>query len=223
MQTLHNVSREQGVLGWHFGLDSGRLAYADGRWIRTGALFDVPEGKLYLKGYGLHSSEKALDALRYAGGCTISRVLSHGRIVQGSDQLCASQREHLAVIRPEQGKALIREFIRWCALDVAPLWQMPPVVRQYLETGDRELALAARNAAFQRYEADHAAQLAKIPTHEALREVLDGRHILLAAFEAMSWAARAWYRATGSREEAQARQEERLAEMLRSAAANKAL
>jgi hypothetical protein len=41
---------------------------------------------------------------------------------------------------------MLREFARWCALQVIHLWDAPDVVRQYLETGDESLRAAARAA-----------------------------------------------------------------------------
>ena len=38
-------------------------------------------------------------------------------------------------------------FTRWCALDVATLWDCPSVVRRYLQTGDQGLHQAALHAA----------------------------------------------------------------------------
>ena len=40
----------------------------------------------------------------------------------------------------------ILHFARLCALDVAHLWDIPPIVREYLETGDESLHEAARAA-----------------------------------------------------------------------------
>ncbi len=44
-------------------------------------------------------------------------------------------------------KATLREFSRWCALQVKDLWDMPDVVCEYLETGNEELRYAAWDAA----------------------------------------------------------------------------
>jgi hypothetical protein len=42
---------------------------------------------------------------------------------------------------------LLREFARWCALQVIHMWNAPDVVREYLETGNEELRAAAGTAA----------------------------------------------------------------------------
>jgi hypothetical protein len=42
---------------------------------------------------------------------------------------------------------ILRKFARDCALDVIHLWNAPPIVRKYLETGDESIREAARDAA----------------------------------------------------------------------------
>jgi hypothetical protein len=44
-------------------------------------------------------------------------------------------------------ESVLREFARWCALSVAHLWDMPDVVRAYLETGDEKIRASASDAA----------------------------------------------------------------------------
>ena len=44
-------------------------------------------------------------------------------------------------------KETLREFARWCALQVIDLWDAPDVVRRYLETGDETLRDASQSAA----------------------------------------------------------------------------
>ena len=44
-------------------------------------------------------------------------------------------------------EATLREFARWCALQVIHLWDAPDVVREYLETGDETLRVVAWDAA----------------------------------------------------------------------------
>ena len=73
----------------------------------------------------------ALDVLNLA---------SEGRI-SADDALWVVLREEIF----EAG--VLREFARWCALSVAHLWDMPDVVRQYLQTGNEEIRAAAGDAA----------------------------------------------------------------------------
>jgi hypothetical protein len=43
---------------------------------------------------------------------------------------------------------MLRDFARQCALDVVHLWDCPPIVKEYLTTGDESLWAAARDAAW---------------------------------------------------------------------------
>ncbi len=43
---------------------------------------------------------------------------------------------------------VLRQWMRWCALQVIDLWDSPDVVREYLKTGDEELQNAAWDAAW---------------------------------------------------------------------------
>ncbi len=94
---------------------------------------------------GLHASERLIDALQYAPGPIICRVECGGEIERDTDKLIC--RERTILWRVEDGGTLLKEFARKCALDVAHLWDMPAIVRQYLETGDKTASAAARDAA----------------------------------------------------------------------------
>ncbi len=94
---------------------------------------------------GLHASERLIDALQYAPGPIICRVECGGEIERDTDKLIC--RERTILWRVEDGGTLLKEFARKCALDVAHLWDMPAIVRQYLETGDKTASAAARATA----------------------------------------------------------------------------
>jgi hypothetical protein len=64
-------------------------------------------------------------------------------------------------------EATLREFARWCALQVIDLWEAPDVVRQWLATGDESIRSAARSAAM--FAASAAAWDAQL---QHLRELL---------------------------------------------------
>ena len=131
------------LTGWHFS--TGRLGYGDNRPIVMGETHtvDVTERKLELCEWGLHASERIIDALRYASGPMVCRVRLHGEILRGDDKACATHRTYIDGI---DATGILREFARKCALDVIHLWDAPDVVRRYLETGD-ELLRAASSAA----------------------------------------------------------------------------
>jgi len=129
------------VLAWHFVGDALR----DGRPIPADGVTLKHEGKLELCASGLHASERLIDALQYAPGPILCRVQMGGTIKKDSDKLVAGQRTILWRVNLTD---VLRKFARQCALDVAHLWNMPSVVRQYLETGDERLRAAASAAAW---------------------------------------------------------------------------
>ncbi len=129
------------MLAWHFvgaTLRDGNPIPADGEWLAI-------EPPLVMCERGLHASERLIDALRYAPGNTACRVECDGEIIHDGDKLVCSRRRILWRV---EGEALLRSFARRCALDVGHLWDMPPIVRHYLETGDTAARDAARAAAW---------------------------------------------------------------------------
>ena len=137
-------------LAWYF---SGPPA-ADGRFTvaNRGDLYTVPctlteAPPAVLCRRGLHASARALDALRYAWGADLwlHRVEVDGEVVEGVDKVAGTIRRHLWAAPAD---ATLRAFARRCALDVGHLWDMPEVVRRYLETGNESLRSAAEAAAW---------------------------------------------------------------------------
>lgn len=100
--------------------------------------------------YGLHGSEHPFDALKYAPGPYLDRddldgnLVPHGDPIDTIDKWCGQRRMRLATI---DATDLLREFARWCALQVIHLWDAPGVMRRFLETGDETLREAAYAAA----------------------------------------------------------------------------
>jgi hypothetical protein len=96
---------------------------------------------------GLHASPDAFDALQYAPGNALHKVVLGGKVVkhgEPTDKVAAQKRKILATIDAEQ---IMRLFARRVALDVVHLWDAPVVVKEYLETGDPTKRAAARDAA----------------------------------------------------------------------------
>jgi hypothetical protein len=126
---------------WHFvgeTLRDGRPVPADGEWLEH-------DGELVMCKSGLHASVRLIDALKYAPGATICRVELDGEIVEDDDKVVAMRRR---IVWRVDGDGLLREFARWCALQVIHLWNAPDVVREYLETGNEDLRAAAWAAAW---------------------------------------------------------------------------
>ena len=128
------------VKAYHFVYDTlrdGRPVPADGEWLEH-------DGPVFLCDSGLHASICPFDALQYAPGNTLCLVELGGEIIHGDDKVVAGRRRIIARIDAEP---LMREFARWCALQVIEHWDAPDVVRQYLTTGDELLRAAAWAAA----------------------------------------------------------------------------
>lgn len=129
------------IEAWHFvgaTLRDGRPIPADGETLRH-------DGPLKLRRSGLHGSRCIIDALRYARGETICRVVLSGEIEEELDKLVASER---TILWRMDATELLREFARRCALDVAHLWDAPEIVLDYLRSGDETKRDAARDAAW---------------------------------------------------------------------------
>ena len=133
----------QRVEAWHFLANDRRFGHDDGNIAAPGYVYSV-EGPIKLCEWGLHASERAIDALQYAPGNMIGRVVLSGEIIRGDDKLVATHREYLWIADAEE---TLRSFTRWSALQVIHLWNAPDIVRRYLESGDKSLRSAAESAA----------------------------------------------------------------------------
>lgn len=119
-------------------------ALRDGRPIPPDGETLVHEGECVLCESGLHYAVHPYDALRYAPGATLCEV-EVDDIVDTADDKGVCRRR--TIVRRIDATDLLRQFARKCALSVIHLWDAPDVVRQYLETGDEPLRIAARSAA----------------------------------------------------------------------------
>ncbi len=131
---------------YHFTDDKLR----DGRPIPSIGKWLVHKGPLVPCESGLHASEHPFDALGFAPGNLLHRVVLRGEIVpHGSpvDKVCARQRKILQTV---DATDLLRRFARRCALDaVEKYWPgAPKIVIDYLKTGEDSLRDAARDAAW---------------------------------------------------------------------------
>ena len=139
-------------LYWHFVRvdDNGtpRLGYDDNRVVTVGETLRV-DGEPVLCQHGLHASKRVIDALGYASHERLSLCLVElgGTVLHDEDKSVGNERTVVAMLDADTTDKLLRDFARWCALQVIHLWDAPDVVRQYLETGDESLRSAARAAA----------------------------------------------------------------------------
>jgi len=131
------MTDKDGTLAWHFTnrkLRDGSEIPADGKWLYF-------EGEPKMCARGLHASRRVIDALQYAPGQTVHRVLVKDIADEQDDKLVAKSR--LILWRHKIPDDVLRGFARQCALSVIDLWDAPDVVRAYLETGDEKLRAAA--------------------------------------------------------------------------------
>ncbi len=135
------MEKPRNLEAWHFVDDTLR----DGRPVPADGVKLVYDGPLKICAQGLHASERIIDALFYSKGNMICRVQIEGAESQGEDDKIVGRTR--TILWRINGEPVLREFARKCALDVIHLWDAPPVVRQYLETGNECIRDAARAAA----------------------------------------------------------------------------
>jgi len=124
---------------YHFTGDKlrdGRPIPAVGEWLNH-------EGQIEMCVSGLHASAHPFDALKYAPGNLLHKVILKDIVEKQDDKVVARSRKIVATIDATE---LLRRFARQQALSVVHLWDAPPVVKEYLETGNEELRAAAWNA-----------------------------------------------------------------------------
>ena len=129
--------------GYWFSDRSGMLPHSDGRPYEIGVKLSV-KGRLVICRNALHGSFDPFDALQYAPGPILHKVLFSGARIEQSDKVGSRSR---TIIGTRDAEAMLYDFARKQALSVAGAWEgMPPVLRQYLETGDANLRSEARRA-----------------------------------------------------------------------------
>ena len=131
------------MIGYHFTdktLRNGHPIPPIGEWLEH-------EGKIVPCESGLHASVHPYDALRYAPGAYMHIVELEGDLQGHGDPVDKHVGRRRRILRTIDASDMLREFARWCALQVIHLWDAPEVVREYLETGDKNLSAAARAAA----------------------------------------------------------------------------
>jgi hypothetical protein len=151
-----------------------------GEWITC-------KGKIVPCKNGLHASPDAFDALQYAPGNLLHRVELDGDITPHGDPVDKFAARKRMIVASIDATGILRLFARRVALDVIDLWDAPPIVKEYLESGDeskRADASSAGNAA--RTSASWAASSAACPAFRAASYAAYGAG---SAACAASWAA----------------------------------
>lgn len=173
-----------------------RLGHGDNRPVRVGETLTVETAPAAFE-LGMHTSRLVMNALCYgpsAERLALCRVTLGGEVVWAYGTGTASERTVIAMLEPERTDAMLREFACWCALSVAHLWTMPPVVRQYLETGDEMLSYDALRAGGELEEtlAGRRCLARDWARQAARRAVLCGQDRLLRAVRMTTVAGCAW-------------------------------
>lgn len=138
------------VRAYHFvgaTLRDGRRVPADGEWL-------VHDGDAVICWSGLHASREAFDALHHAPGAALCLVDCDDIVVEQRDKLVCRRRR---IVARFDATEFLWEAARAWALDVAHLWGAPPVVLEYLRTGDATKRVAAHAAAYAARAAAYAA------------------------------------------------------------------
>lgn len=131
------------LIAYHFTGDRLR----DGQLIPPIGHTLVYDGEIELCMRGYHWSRTPWQALQYAPGPILHRVRIGGTVIEepGDDKGVSSERTILASV---DLKEMMLRFAADQALSVAHLWDMPVVVREYLETLDESKRARAREAAW---------------------------------------------------------------------------
>jgi hypothetical protein len=138
------------ILAWHFVARDRKLGHGDGRIVRKGQTLRV-DPPITLCVHGLHASVQPLDALGYAAPEQLiaCRVRVGGEIVTDDDKIAGSERTCLWWVDAEK---TLHEFACWCAegalkrAGVTDVWCWAAIdtKRKWLrgEATDAELAAA---------------------------------------------------------------------------------
>ena len=136
------------IKGWWFGTTDKKLLHNDNRKIIIGETHKI-NGEILPCQHGLHLSKNIIDALNYAPGPIIYRVIGSGIIIPNGDPVdkyVCSERTYIA--GGINISDILHLFARKCALDVIHLWNPSDIVIRYLKTGDESIRDAARDAAW---------------------------------------------------------------------------
>ena len=132
--------KEKPEIAYHFTGDKlrdGRSIPAVGEWLEE-------TGELRICEKGLHASRTPFQALGFAPGFKLHKVEIEGIVAETDDKLVARRRRIIATI---DAKDLILSFARKQALSVIHLFDCPPILKKWLETGDESIRAEARDAA----------------------------------------------------------------------------
>lgn len=182
------------------------LPHNDGRPIVIGGSHTVLP-PIQLCYHGLHWSEHPFDALHYAPGNLLYKVEPFGDFLIERDKGCSTGRKYLAV---QDATKILQIFARECALSVLHLWNPSPVVKEFLTTGDTQLAA---DAAYEADAAEYAAYAAANAAYAAASATANAAYAANAANAANAAANAAEYAAYAA-ENVRVQQRNRFAQLV---------
>ena len=100
------------IHAWHFLRDDGTTGNGGCKPEPGGT--ETWDGPLVICQSGLHASRRAIDALKYAPGALVRRVVISGKVVEGDDKLIGRKRRELWRV---DATATLHEFACLCAED----------------------------------------------------------------------------------------------------------
>jgi hypothetical protein len=132
------------LTGYHFTGATLR----DGRPIPPPNVWLEHDGPVVPCQSGYHMSLHPFDALQFAPGSMVHLVELEGDIQAHGLPVDKHVGRRRKILASADAELVMREFARWCALQVIHLWDAPEIVKRYLETGDEVIRDAARDAAW---------------------------------------------------------------------------
>lgn len=95
MKAKQKKAKRKSVLAWHWLQSDGNMRYANRPPDKVEKIFSKPR----LCQWGLHASERLIDAKNYAPGDILCRVRCSGKIEHAPDKLVCTRREILWSVR----------------------------------------------------------------------------------------------------------------------------
>lgn len=119
-----------GVKAWHFLLDNYKTHYGSFRQkkIEAGTYLKV-KGEPCLCYWGLHASKYVTDALKYAYGSVLCRVVVGGKVIFGKDKFVGTERY---VEWTLDASGVLNEFICRCAEREARLLKNDKTISNFI-------------------------------------------------------------------------------------------
>lgn len=164
-------------------LRDGSPVPEDGAWLEyTGEIIPCE--------LGLHGSEHPFDALTWAPGSILCLCDLEGDLQPHGDPMDKWVGRRRRINRRINADLLLRRFAADQALKVAHLWEMPPVVREYLTTLDETLREASWAASQVTLQASWALQaVSRKASRKASWAILAESQTSWEASRKASWAA----------------------------------